>query len=130
MECLRRVARPVIHFVILCLLGVGKYVAAAHAGIISTDAIVQAEQAEQERDRVHNLLARSDIKAYLTARRANRPRYKQVKGVRATVRVKNYVTDLVHDVGIIAHSCGVKGTTAFAPLSRTHRPEERIVDSA
>lgn len=71
MEYLRRVARPISHFVILCLLGVGTYVPAAHAGIISTDAIVQAEQAEQERDRVRNLLARSDIKAYLTARGAN-----------------------------------------------------------
>ncbi|MFQ6024790.1 MAG: PA2779 family protein [Acidiferrobacterales bacterium] len=71
MECLRRVARPVSHFVILCLLGVGAYVPASHAEIISTDAIVQAEQAEQERDRVRNLLARNDVKAYLTARGAN-----------------------------------------------------------
>ena len=68
MQQFRRFARPIAPFVVLCLLGLGTYVPAAGAAIISTEAVVNAEQAQQQRDHVRDLLNRNDVKAYLSAR--------------------------------------------------------------
>ncbi len=68
MQQFRRFARPIAPFVVLCLLGLGTYVPAARAAIISTEAVVNAEQAQQQRDQVRDLLNRNDVKAYLSAR--------------------------------------------------------------
>ncbi len=68
MQRLQRFARPISLFVVLCLLGLGTYVPAARAAIISTEAVVNAEQAQQQRDQVRDVLNRNDVKAYLTAR--------------------------------------------------------------
>ncbi len=68
MQQFRRFARPIAPFVVLCLLGLGTYVPAAGAAIISTEAVVNAEQAQQQRDHVRDLLKRNDVKAYLSAR--------------------------------------------------------------
>ena len=68
MQQLRRFARPISPFVVLCLLGPGTYVPVARAAIISTEAVVNAEQAQQQRDHVRDLLNRNDVKAYLSAR--------------------------------------------------------------
>ena len=68
MQQFRRFARPIAPFVVLCLLGLGTYVPAARAAIISTEAVVNAEQAQQQRDHVRDLLNRNDVKAYLSAR--------------------------------------------------------------
>ncbi len=71
MEQLRRFARPIAHLVILCLLSLGTYIPVAHAAIIGTQAVVDAEQAQQQRDHVRGLLDRNDVKAYLRARGVN-----------------------------------------------------------
>ncbi len=67
MQNLRRLARPISPFVVFCLLGLGTYAPVAGAAIISTEAVVNAEQAQQQRDHVRDLLKRNDIKAYLSA---------------------------------------------------------------
>ena len=68
MQQLRRFARPISPFVVLSLLSLGTYVPVAGAAIISTEAVVNAEQAQQQRNHVHDLLNRNDVKAYLSAR--------------------------------------------------------------
>ena len=68
MQQFRRFAKPISPFVVLCLLGLGTYVPVAGAAIISTEAVVNAEQAQQQRDHVRDLLNRNDVKAYLSAR--------------------------------------------------------------
>ena len=70
MQQFRRFARPISPLVVLCLLGLGlsTYLPVGHAVIISTEAVVNAEQAQQQRDHVRDLLKRNDVKAYLSAR--------------------------------------------------------------
>jgi len=70
MQQFRRFARPISPLVVLCLLGLGlsTYLPVGHAVIISTEAVVNAEQAQQQRDHVRDLLNRNDVKAYLSAR--------------------------------------------------------------
>ncbi len=70
MQQFRRFARPISPLVVLCLLGLGlsTYLPVGHAVIISTETVVNAEQAQQQRDHVHDLLNRNDVKAYLSAR--------------------------------------------------------------
>ncbi len=70
MQQFRRFARPISPLVVLCLLGLGlsTYLPVGHAAIISTEAVVNAEQAQQQRDHVRDLLNRNDVKVYLSAR--------------------------------------------------------------
>jgi hypothetical protein len=70
MQQFRRFAKPISPLVVLCLLGLGlsTYLPVGHAVIISTEAVVNAEQAQQQRDHVRDLLNRNDVKAYLSAR--------------------------------------------------------------
>ncbi|MFQ5757736.1 MAG: DUF6627 family protein [Acidiferrobacterales bacterium] len=67
MQRLRHYAWFISPLVVLVFLGASTYPAVARAGLISTQAIVEAEQAQQERARVHRLLARDDIAGYLAA---------------------------------------------------------------
>ncbi|MHB8743532.1 MAG: PA2779 family protein [Sulfuricaulis sp.] len=68
MGIFRRFTRPVSHLVVLSLLAVTLHLPAAHAGMISTETVANAAQAEQFRERLHNALNRDDVKAQLLAR--------------------------------------------------------------
>ena len=68
MEMLRRLTKPVSHMVVLSLLALNLYLPAAHAGMIGTEAVVNAAQAQQNRERLHNAFSRDDVQAQLLAR--------------------------------------------------------------
>ncbi len=67
MEKLRRIAKPVSHFVIVAFLWLGVQLPAAHAGIVGTEAIMSGAQAEQDRQRIAAVLERADVREQLTA---------------------------------------------------------------
>ncbi|OGI47392.1 MAG: hypothetical protein A2151_07930 [Candidatus Muproteobacteria bacterium RBG_16_65_34] len=68
MEIFRRLTKPVSHLVVLSLLALNLYLPAAHAGMIGTEAVVNAAQAQQNRERLHNAFNRDDVQAQLLAR--------------------------------------------------------------
>ena len=68
MEIFRRLTKPVSHLVVLGLLALNLYLPAAHAGMIGTEAVVNAAQAQQNRERLHSALNRDDVKDQLLAR--------------------------------------------------------------
>ena len=68
MKILRRLTKPVSHLVVLSLLALNLYLPAAHAGMIGTEAVVNAAQTQQNRERLHNALNRDDVQAQLLAR--------------------------------------------------------------
>lgn len=68
MEILRRLTKPVSHLVVLSLLALNLYLPAAHAGMIGTEAVVNAAQTQQYRERLHSALNRDDVQAQLLAR--------------------------------------------------------------
>ncbi len=59
--------KAVSYLAIISLLGVGLFVPIAQAGLIGTEAIVNAADAHSDRDRVKKLLAREDIRNQLLA---------------------------------------------------------------
>ncbi len=68
MEKLRRLSKPVSHLVVLGLLALSLHFPAAHAGMIGTEAVVNATQVQQDRERLRNAINRDDVKAELLAR--------------------------------------------------------------
>ena len=68
MKILSRLTKPVSHLVVLSLLALNLYLPAAHAGMIGTEAVVNAAQAQQNRERLHNAFSRDDVQAQLLAR--------------------------------------------------------------
>lgn len=68
MENLRLLAKPVSHLVIFSLLMLSLSLPAAHAGMIGTEAVINAAQVQQDRERLHNALNRDDVQAQLIAR--------------------------------------------------------------
>ncbi len=68
MNKLRRIAKPVSHLVVLGLLVLGIHLPAAQAGLISTETVVNAEQVQQDRERLRDMLTREDVKNQLLAR--------------------------------------------------------------
>jgi hypothetical protein len=68
MEKLRRLTKPVSHLVVLGLLALSLHLPAANAALVGTDAVVNAAQAQQSRERVLSTLNRDDVKAQLMAR--------------------------------------------------------------
>jgi len=68
MQMLRRLTKPVSHLVVLSLLALNLYLPAAHAGMIGTEAVVNAVQVQQNRERLHTALNRDDVQAQLLAR--------------------------------------------------------------
>jgi hypothetical protein len=68
MEILRRLTKPVSHLVVLGLLALSLHLPAAHAGMIGTEAVVNAAQTQQNRERLHDALNRDDVQAQLLAR--------------------------------------------------------------
>ena len=68
MEILRRLTKPVGHLVIFSLLILCLPLPAAHAGMIGTEAVVNAAQVQQNRERLRDVFNRDDVKAQLLAR--------------------------------------------------------------
>ena len=68
MEKLRRLSKPVSHLVVLGLLALSLHLTAAHAGMIGTEAVVNAAQVQQDRERLRDVFNRDDVKAQLLAR--------------------------------------------------------------
>ncbi len=67
MHIFRRIAKPVSGAVIAGLLAVGTYLPAANAALVGTEAVVQAAQAQHERERLQGLFARTDVQEKLVA---------------------------------------------------------------
>lgn len=68
MEKIRRLTKPVSHLVVLGLLALSLHLPAANAALVGTDAVVNAAQAQQSRERLMNALNRADVKEQLVAR--------------------------------------------------------------
>ena len=68
MEQLRRLTQPVAHLVVLGILALSLHLPAANAAMVGTEAVVNAAQAQQNRERIVSTLNRDDVKAQLMAR--------------------------------------------------------------
>jgi hypothetical protein len=68
MEKLRRLTKPVSQLVAFGLLALSLHLPAAHAGIIGTEAVINAAQVQQDRERLRSTLNRDDVQAQLIAR--------------------------------------------------------------
>jgi hypothetical protein len=68
MDRLRRLTKPVSHLVAFGLLALSLHLPAAHAGMIGTEAVVNAAQVQQDRERLRDVFNRDDVKAQLLAR--------------------------------------------------------------
>ena len=68
MEKLRHLRKPISHLVVLGLFALSLHLPAAHAGMIGTEAVVNAAQVQQDRERLHNAFNRDDVKSQLIAR--------------------------------------------------------------
>lgn len=68
MEKLRRLTKPVSHLVAFGILALSLHLPAAQAGMIGTEAVVNAAQVQQDRERLRSTLNRNDVRAQLIAR--------------------------------------------------------------
>ena len=68
MEKLRRLTKSVSHLVAFGILALSLHLPAAHAGMIGTEAVVNATQIQQDRERLRDIFNRDDVKAQLLAR--------------------------------------------------------------
>ena len=68
MQMFRRLAKPVSYALITGVLALSLHGPAARAAMVTTDQIVSAQQSQQDRAKVHTLLAREDVKQALSAR--------------------------------------------------------------
>jgi hypothetical protein len=71
MEKLRHIAKPVAHLVLFGFLSLTLHLPAAQAGLIGTETVVGAQQTEQNRERVRDMLNRDEVKRELLARGVN-----------------------------------------------------------
>jgi uncharacterized membrane protein (DUF441 family) len=78
MDDLRRFAKHISQVLVVVLLTVWGYVPVARAGIIGTETIIDAEQAQQQREHISSLLSRDHVKSYLAARGVD-PAYVQAR---------------------------------------------------
>lgn len=67
MDKLRRFAQPISSVLVFGMLALTIHLPAAQAAVIGTDTIVSAQQAEQDRSRVLDLLGREEVKQQLLA---------------------------------------------------------------
>src|SRR3989338_11077436 len=67
MQTFRRFTKPVSYVVTLGMLAVSLHLPVANAAMIGTEAVVHAVQAQQQRDRIHEVLNREDIKMKLVS---------------------------------------------------------------
>lgn len=71
MEYLRRIAKPISHFVIFTFLWLGLQLPAAQAGIVGTEIIVSNAKVQQDRAQILDLLDRKDIQEQLISHGVN-----------------------------------------------------------
>lgn len=67
MQVFRSLSKPVAYVVAVGMLTLSLHAPAARAGLASTESVLAATQAQQDRDRIGALLARDDVKAQLVA---------------------------------------------------------------
>jgi hypothetical protein len=67
---LRR-SKPVSYMLIFSLLSLGMHLPTAHASMIGTEAVINAARVQQDRQRLHDILNRNDVKSQLMARGAD-----------------------------------------------------------
>lgn len=67
MNKLRRFSRPISYVITVGVLALSVHLPAAHAAVISTEAIVSSQQADLDRSRVQSLLGREEVKQRLLA---------------------------------------------------------------
>jgi hypothetical protein len=60
--------KPVSYLLVISLLTLVIRVPAVHAGMVGTETVIDAAQVQQQRQRLHDILARDDVKAQLVAR--------------------------------------------------------------
>ena len=68
MEKLRRLTKPISHLLAFGILALSLHLPVAQAGMIGTEAVVNAAQAQQDRERLLSALNRNDVQAQLLAR--------------------------------------------------------------
>jgi Family of unknown function (DUF6627) len=68
MDIFRRLTKPVSHLLAFGILALSLHLPAAQAGMVGTEAVVNATQAQQDRARLHDVFNREDVKAQLIAR--------------------------------------------------------------
>jgi hypothetical protein len=68
MENFRRLTKPVSHLVVAGLLALSIHLPAAQASLVGTETVINASQAQQNRERLHQMLNREDVKSQLIAR--------------------------------------------------------------
>ena len=68
MQKLRRLTKPVSHLVIASLLALSVHLPAAHASLVGTEAVINSTQVQHDRERLHQMLNREDVKSQLIAR--------------------------------------------------------------
>ncbi|BAV34841.1 hypothetical protein SCL_2564 [Sulfuricaulis limicola] len=68
MDKIRRLTKPVSHLVVLGLLALSLHLPAANAAMVGTETVVNAAQAQQNRERVLSTLNRADVQQQLVAR--------------------------------------------------------------
>jgi len=67
METLLRRTRPLSYLLVFSLLSFGIHLPAAHAGLVGTEAVIDATRVQQDRQRLRDMLNRDDVKDELLA---------------------------------------------------------------
>jgi hypothetical protein len=68
MDRLRRHTKSVSHLLACSILALSLHLPMAHAGMIGTEAVVNAAQVQQDRERLRSTFNRDDVRAQLIAR--------------------------------------------------------------
>ena len=68
MQFFRRITKPVSCAVAVGVIALGIYVPSTNAGMVTTHAVLQAQQAQQERQQLRDTLARQDVQQLLIER--------------------------------------------------------------
>ncbi len=68
MLALRRLIKPITHFVLLGFVALSLHIPAAHAGLVTTHALVNTQQTQQAREQLRATLDRDDVTQQLLAR--------------------------------------------------------------
>lgn len=62
----RRWIKSISYAMVTCIIAITSYIPASQASMVTTQALMQAEQSNAERERVRALILRDDVKAALT----------------------------------------------------------------
>ncbi len=68
MEKLRRLSKPISHLLAFGILALSLHLPAAQAGMIGTEAVINAAQVQQDRGRLRSALNRDVVRSQLIAR--------------------------------------------------------------